>query len=448
VAIQPRDLPGANGPAPSAPGRPARRTFAPPSPAAFAISLYTFLVISRLPEMVPGLHLLRPILVVAIIAIALAAMLPAASAVRLLKSTEAYAVLGLLTLVVVTIPTSYWPGGAVGFLISGYSKTVTFFFLLLYCIRTLREFKRLIWAFVGAIGALELAVLLGKVQGRVQVTSTYDPNDLAFVMVCVLPVALSLWVVARGVARWILPGLILLALVTTIMTKSRGGFITLLVVAPLILLRLPSRVPFLRVGILVVGIAFFAVIAPQSYWDRITTIWDSESRGDGYLEGGLQAARWEVWKKGAAIMMTHPLLGVGAGGFVLAEGATHKTGKWMAPHNSYIQIGAELGLSGLALFAFLLYRTIKNYRQVIRLTRRDGRLQYHYRLANGLEVAVYAYMIGAIALSQAYSEIFYFLVAASVLLRHVALRAVARGAADGRGTAVSGSTVPWWKAAR
>jgi O-antigen ligase len=243
--------------------------------------------------------------------------------------------------------------------------------------------------------------------------------------------------------------LILLALVTTIMTQSRGGFITLLVVGPLILLRLPSRVPFLRVGILVVGIAFFAVIAPQSYWNRIATIWDSESApADRYLEGGLQAARWEMWKKGVGIIAAHPLLGVGASSFMVAEGASHKMGKWMAPHNSYIQIGAELGLGGLALFGFLLYRTIKNYRQVVRLTKRDGRLQYHYRLANGLEVATYAYMIGALPLSQAYSDIFYFLVAASVLLRHVTLRTLARGAAADGGTSTGGSTAPWWKAAR
>ena len=448
MAIQPRDLPAGNIPGVSPPGATGRRRVVSPSPAALAITIYTFLVLSRLPEVVPGLHLFRPILVMAIIAIAMAATLAAKPALPLLRSTESRAVLGLLVLVVITIPTSFWPGGSLGFLVSGYSKTVMFFFLLLYCLRTLREFKRLVWGFVGAIAALEVAVLVLKVQGRAQVTATYDPNDLAFVMVCGLPVVLALWTVARGVARWVLPALILLALATTILTQSRGGFITLLVVVPLILLRLPSRVPFLRLGILVVGIAFFLVIAPTSYWDRIVTIWGGEpSTGDQYLEGGFKVARWQIWKTGLQIIAAHPLLGVGAGSFMLAEGATHTTGKWYAPHNSYIQLAAELGLGGLALFVFLIYRTIRNYRQVIRLTRRDGRLRYHHQLANGLEVATYAYMIGAIPLSQAYSEILYFLVAASVLLRHLTLGALARGAATGRGASAV-TAVPWWKASR
>jgi O-antigen ligase len=321
-----------------------------------------------------------------------------------------------------------------------------FFFLVLYSIRTMREIKRLGWAFLLAILALGCAALLVKSGGPVVVTSSYDRNDLAFVMLCGLPVAVSLWVVAQGIARWLLLAISLLALVTVITTQSRGGFVTLLVLAPLILFRLPSRVPLLRVGVLVVGVAFFAAMAPQSYWDRITTTWSSEGAADAYLKGGLETARWELWKTGVGIMMRNPILGVGAGGFALAEGATHAHGKWTAPHNSYIQIGAELGLGGLALFIFLLYRTVRNYRDVVRLTRRDRRLQYYYRLASGLEVSTYAYIIGAIPLSQAYSEIFYLLVATSVLFRHMILRRVARSAGGESGAAAGRVSLPWWKA--
>jgi O-antigen ligase len=187
-------------------------------------------------------------------------------------------------------------------------------------------------------------------------------------------------------------------------------------------------------------------MAPQSYWDRITTTWSSEGVTDGYLKGGLETARWELWKTGMGIMMRNPILGVGAGNFAVAEGETHAHGKWTAPHNSYIQIGAELGLGGLALFMFLLYRTVRNYRDVVRLTRRDRRLQYYYRLASGLEVSTYAYIIGALPLSQAYSEIFYFLVATSVLFRHMILRRLARSADGESGAAAGRVSLPWWKA--
>ncbi len=446
MAIQPHELSGPEGPPSDVPRQAGRLGAAAPSAAATAITVYTFLLISRLPELVPGLSMFRIILLVGLAAIALALMLQPGPVMRRFQSREVYAVGGLLALFIITIPTSYWPGASFGLLLNGYSKVLIFFFLLLYSIRTLTELKRLGWAFILAIGTLECAALAAKTGGPVLVTSTYDRNDLAFVMICGLPVVVSLWVVARGMARWLLLAMSLLALATIIATQSRGGFVTLVVVAPLILFRVPSRVPFMRVGILVLGVAFFAAMASQSYWDRISTTWSSEGVTDGYLKGGLETARWELWKTGMGIVMRNPILGVGAGSFPLAEGATHAHGKWTAPHNSYIQIAAELGLGGLALYLFLLYRTIRNYREVVRLTRPDRRLRYYHRLASGLEVATYAYIIGALPLSQAYSEIFYFLVAVAVLFRHMIHRRLARRAGGAATAPVGLSPLPWWKA--
>jgi O-antigen ligase len=336
-------------------------------------------------------------------------------------------------------------------MVFSYSKTIIFFFLLLYCIRAISEFRQLTWAFVGAIASLELAALLAKVQGRVRITSTYDPNDLAFVMVCALPIAVALFPIARGLLRFALPAVVVLALMTIIMTQSRGGFVSLLVVGPLLLVKIPSRNPFLKVGIVVAGVLVFALFAPTSYWDRISTIWGSEDRpklSDQYLEGGLATARLEVWKTGFRFMLENPIAGVGIGSFQFAEGMTHKGGPWFAPHNSFLQMGAELGVAGLALFLFILYRAVRNCREVIRIARRDRRLTYHLSMAHGIEIAVYGYAVGAVALTQAYSDILYLLVGMSVLLKWLTPKPGNHPKSALSPSPSPASSRPWWRAPR
>ena len=117
-------------------------------------------------------------------------------------------------------------------------------------------------------------------------------------------------------------------------------------------------------------------------------------------------------------MLENPLLGVGAGAFEVAEGSLHQgVGKWNAPHNSFIQVGAELGVGGLVLFVFLIYRAVKNCRTVIRLARNDSRLQPYLCLGHGFEISLSAYIVAGSALSQGYTSLLYFLIGMSVVLK-------------------------------
>ena len=71
----------------------------------------------------------------------------------------------------------------------------------------------------------------------------------------------------------------------------------------------------------------------------------------------------EVWKRGVGYMLRRPVLGVGADNFYVAEGTLSERGrqqqfgrgfKWSAAHNSFVQIGAELGIPGLVAFIAML----------------------------------------------------------------------------------------------
>jgi O-antigen ligase len=416
------------------------------SAAATGVFLYTLLLISRLPELVPGVQAIRPILLLALVVMGLAALLPTSRIARVLQAPETRAVFGMAVLAAASVPGGLWPGQSFSLLVFAFSKTVIFFLLILYCIRSQSEFRRFVWAPVAALGCLELAAFLAKAQGRIWITGTYDPNDLAFMVVSILPIAIALFPVARGTVRFILSGVIGLAFLTIIMTQSRGGFVSLLVVGALILAKVRSRVPLLRTGMVAAAILVFTLFAPASYWERMATIWGGgQGTVDTYARGGFSTARWEMWKTGIGIMAEHPFLGVGMGNFPIAEGATHKHGQWWGAHNSFIQIGAELGIGGLALYVYLLYRTIRNCRTVNRRTRRDRSLQYQLAMAQGTEIAVYGYIVGVVGLNQAYSDILYLLVALSVLLKWLALSPRSESPRQGATTTVVATAPLWWR---
>ena len=138
-------------------------------------------------------------------------------------------------------------------------------------------------------------------------------------------------------------------------------------------------------------------------------------------------------------MATHPW-GLGIGGFRIAEGLSHGgTGKWSAPHNSFIKVAAELGVAGLVVFILLIGRTIKELRQVQTVGRGShpeaveprlldrpppkwsgGKLctarsvQGLASLSSALEISLWGFIVGGFFLTQAYSMFLYTLLALSL----------------------------------
>src|SRR5215471_3448253 len=118
----------------------------------------------------------------------------------------------------------------------------------------------------------------------------------------------------------------------------------------------------------------------------MATIWGGDdhsiSSPGWYDASGVWGARWPVWQAALRLILEHPVIGVGAGVFEVAEGPSHGgSGKWSTVHNSFLQIGAELGIPGLALFVFLLYWAVKNCHRVIRLARQRRTLEETQREA-------------------------------------------------------------------
>jgi O-antigen ligase len=102
--------------------------------------------------------------------------------------------------------------------------------------------------------------------------------------------------------------------------------------------------------------------------------------------------------------------------------------RWNAAHNSFIQIGAELGVVGLLLFVAIIASAFVALRRS-RPRDRDGVDPQDRRtqLSQVLTASLIGFVVGAVFLSLAYSEMLYTLVALAVGLRKVTSRAEPEG---------------------
>lgn len=312
----------------------------------------------------------------------------------------------ILALTIVTLPFGVWPGGSFNYILDVYLKVLLFFLLIVTTVKTRQEIKKLAWAVVASgllLGAKTLS--LEKV-GRLTVTSSYDPNDLAFVMVSIMPMVYYMMKSEKGFQRILLLMTLVVMLTTTIYTGSRGGFVGLCVIALVILRREKESMKKASL-FLIIFVSLMAIAAPSSYWDRIMV------KDYNYEKGG--GGRLDIWINGTKMMLKHPLTGVGVGGFETAEGLSHGgAGKWSSAHNSVIQIGAELGILGFILFIRLLTSFITGLKECRRLNMAGAVPEW---LIDGIEVAGYGYIVAGFFLSQAYSPVLYLLIALAILVR-------------------------------
>jgi O-antigen ligase len=357
----------------------------------------------------------------------------------------------LLGVAMITVPVGVWPlHSLVSFF--HFLKTVLLFFLVVYWCQTVQDVRRLLWAYcIASVGVVIPGVLLRQVeQERYSLESlSYDPNDIALLQVMALPLIAYLYSTSGRRARFVLGGMALLCLYGVVLTQSRGGFLALVVAGGLIVSR-SSMSRSAKLSIVAVGVVVFGVLAGTAWKDRIRTMWNPQTEYDQTAGG-----RTEIWKASLVLLATRPW-GVGLDNFVTAEGLSHGgAGKWNASHNSFLQVGVELGIVGLAIFIRLLVRTMKTLRQiklsikppsgivVVRkiFSRRSlvapqeiDEREHVFQLAEAVEAALWGFIVGGFFLSQAYSAMFYIMLALGLVLARLAnLRVVAPTAVARRG---------------
>ena len=284
-------------------------------------------------------------------------------------------VLALGAIILITAPFSIWFGGAVSLFTDQYLKVTLVYLLAVNVLTSPRRIERLTWLLVLANGDLAFRAVHDYVRGvnllargtRVQGSVgglVQNPNDLALHMVVFLPFALFSamrpgFVVKRLVAAF--AGFCMMGAIVA--SGSRGGFLgfaVMLVVMAVIAAR--QRPGFVIAGVLAVACAL--PLVPGQYWRRVASITDSSK--DDYNSS---TARRQLIDEAFDAFVENPITGVGAGQFKDYK-PEKRLEAWHETHNVWLQVAAEVGIFGFAVFAFLMARAVGGVWQVRRMLAR------------------------------------------------------------------------------
>jgi O-antigen ligase len=396
-------------------------------PKVFQICLALFIAcaVARIQDVVQPLEYLRPgkLLMVPMLVTAVAA-LPQWQLLSALRTTTAKCVAAIAALALLSVPLSIWFTNSAQFLTERLTPVFLLFVVASAGFADRPTARLCILTLVLSVGADAIYLLSGHsphvLTGRPYIGITLDPNGSAALFVTVLPFAILL-ASERGPKRWLGLAVAALLVAAVVQTGSRGGVIGLLVVALILILRAGPRRRWMYVVGVAVGAAIFALAANETLLARFQTIFAPEA--DYNLTD--REGRIQVWTRGIGYMLSRPLLGVGLNNFETAEGIL--SGKvnegygigYTAAHNAFVQIGAELGVFGLAAFVVALWSAGRGCHRIQRAAHRDHAV--HPQLADEearLAAAAYCALVGLVVtaffLSLAYSSIMYLALAICV----------------------------------
>lgn len=162
----------------------------------------------------------------------------------------------------------------------------------------------------------------------------FDPNDLAQVLVSLIPLVF-LWKSRSWFLNIFLLGIPITLLVTGMFfTHSRGGALALMATIVIALRRKIGTVP----ALVLAGGLFAASLAVGWSGGRDVSM---EAGGD----------RLDAWSTGLEFIKTHPLFGVGVGQFAQFNDIT--------AHNSIVVCAAEIGLPGFVCWVFMIVASLR-----------------------------------------------------------------------------------------
>jgi O-antigen ligase len=388
----------------------------------------------RMQDLFPILTTLKASILSAMGALALVVASPGAlRALKRMQHPVMKLTLVMLALVILSVPSSLYPGSSFAFIIDDHLKTMLMMIAILVSVRAFADVQRFAAAQVFG-GAIYAGFVIFRLQvgsdGRLGSLFYYDANDLGMMLVCTLP--LILYFSRRGspiivrVVAWGLGALFLMAIVKT---GSRGAFLGLIAVTVFALLTFAAMPVRSRIAVVIAGFMAFSFIATEQYWGMMRTLLNPQD--DYNWSGKSESGRMEIWKRGIGYMMDRPLTGVGARQFAMAEGTLSPLAvrqslgigvRWAAAHNSFVQIGAELGIPALLVFVAMIVAAFRALGKISRHRPHDdpGRRR-EAALAQALRASIVGYCVSGFFLSQGYGAYLY-----AMLAMIAALSAVSR----------------------
>lgn len=141
--------------------------------------------------------------------------------------------------------------------------------------------------------------------------------------------------------------------------------------------------------------------------------------------------RLEYWSAGIKMIKDHPYLGVGYFNFPAYFGLNYPQELWhgheQLPHNIFIQVGTDAGLTGLAIFLILIYRNLQMARDIQRTCEKNPSAPaFASSVAKGLGTATWGFVIAGQFVTVTYYPFLWINLALTVSLANIVAKSVAR----------------------
>jgi O-antigen ligase len=225
-------------------------------------------------------------------------------------------------------------------------------------------------------------------------SSISNPNELASILVAALVLSLGLAGALRSspLGRLAALGATTLCGAAIFLTGSRGGLVGLSVALAAFLVvgtRWRGRILLATVLLGLAGFGYFEYVASPDIRAHVSSF-------------GSGSGRLDIWTVAWRMIEANPLVGVGAGNFpvvsvhyLLQPGAIEHGAFFISTpkvtHNSYLEVWAELGIVGLALFVTILVFCVRSALRAARgLANGDVRMEFISR-------AVFVALVGMLA---------------------------------------------------
>lgn len=302
-------------------------------------------------------------------------------------------------------------------------KIQLFSFLTIILINTKEKLRTLIWVialsvgFYGIKGGL-FAIATGasfRVWGPVG-SFIYDNNAIGLAFIMTIPLQWYLMKTAKNPKiRYLMMGSLLLTVIATLATHSRGAFLGLATITVAWLLH--EKKKGLVVCLLILAIPATLTLMPDSWSDRMSTVktYDQDQSAMGRI------LAWQF----AMEFSTKRFTGGGFGAFTeenyrlyaptVAAEIDERDSGFQNAHSIYFSALGDHGILGLALFLGLGAMTLRKGRKLQKLALERGEEDLAI-LAVATRIGLMGYAVTGAFLNLAYFDLYYHLVAIIVIL--------------------------------
>ncbi|WP_018876675.1 putative O-glycosylation ligase, exosortase A system-associated [Thioalkalivibrio sp. ALE31] len=214
---------------------------------------------------------------------------------------------------------------------------------------------------------------------------------------------------------WFLYGVFWLTVIAILATHSRGAFVSLIAIVPLLFWHMHKKWLMALVGFFLVAVV--GVTAPEPLVERWQTI-------ETYEEDQSAMQRIQSWGVAWNMAMDRPLTGMGfrntALGYDWWISYANFEGGWrhvLSPHSVYFGILGQHGFGGLAVFLLLVGFTFSTLNRVRKTAHgRTGQV-WLSEYAWALQIGLVGYLVAGAFLDVAYFNLLYAFIALAVIMR-------------------------------